>query len=392
MSSQLLVLTRVFLPVALLCSALSAPAQAAANAQVSDSDSMPLRIVTPHFVEGQYPQPRLQQLAFSSDGAMLALTTREPHRQVRDNSPLSSDTLKLLNIKAKQPIETLVDTDTTSQFAVYGAPIFALQWQQDRIRFFVGDGDVDASQLEYLLTERRVVDTKVRHSGDDMELLPSATAQALKQCFPDLPEGAVPQRPDQLIDQAGSDYLFFQPNYHGVAANVWLVKLNGCQRQALALPLPPEQVQLMHAVVHDHRLTLVLSQTRTKDRKTLIWQTNLDDVLHNKPLMWQDVSYGLPKGISRVTPLGTAQQQQLLLLHNYLGDCREQLISVGPKGIQQIKVDGQRLCNATVHANGQLALALSKQTSADDGNSNAAEVQAEQLWLIKPAFLAALLH
>lgn len=391
MPTPSVVLTRFFLPFLLLSSGLSTPSQAAASAQVSDPDSMPLRIVTPQFVEGQYPQPRLQQLAFSPDGTQLAFTSREPTGEGHDNAPQYADSLKLLTLKASSPIETLVGTELTRQFAFYGAPILTLQWQQDRIRFFVGDGDVDASQLDYVFSKRRVVDTKVRYSGDDEpELLPSATAQALKQCFADLPAGAVPERPDQLIDQAGSDYLFFQPRYHGVAANIWLVTRHGCQRQALALPLPPEQVQLMHAVVHDQRLTLVLSQTRTKDRKTLIWQTSLDDVLHNTPLVWQDLSYGLPKGISRVTPLGTAQQQQLLLLHNYLGDCREQLISVGPMGIQQIQVNGQHLCNAAVHANGQLALALAKQTPTADTQGHAAEVQAEQLWLIKPAYLAAL--
>ncbi len=88
-----------------------------------------------------------------------------------------------------------------------------------------------------------------------------------------------------------------------------------------------------------------------------------------------------------MTPLGSAQQQQLLLLNNS-DDCSEQLISVGPKGLQQIQVDGQRLCNAAVHANGQLALGLSPQPSAANANGDAAE--AEQLWLVKPEFLAAL--
>ncbi len=387
MSAKLLDIPRVFLPVLLLSSVLSAPANSTANAQLSDADSMPIRIVTTSFVQAQYPQPRLKQLAFSADATQLAFTTREPTSEMVDNAPLFADTLKLLTLQANRPIETLVDTEVTRRFAFYGAPIFSLQWQQDRIRFLVGDGDVDASQLDYLFSERRVVDTKVRYSGDEPELLPSDTAQALKQCFPDLPADAVPHRPDQLIAQAGSDYVFFQPRYRGVPANIWLVKLNGCLRQSLALPLPTNQLQLMHAVVHANRLTLVLSQTQR--RKTLVWQTNLDDVLQHKPLVWQDLSYGLPKGINRVTPLGTAQQQQLLLLNNS-DDCSEQLISVGPKGLQQIQVDGQRLCNAAVHANGQLALALSPQPSAANANGDAAE--AEQLWLVKPEFLAALRH
>lgn len=387
MTARLLVLPRVFLPVLLLSTVLSAPTNATANAQLSDADSMPIRIVTTSFVQAQYPQPRLKQLAFSADATQLAFTTREPTSEMVDNAPLFADTLKLLTLQANRPIETLVDTDVTRRFAFYGAPIFSLQWQQDRIRFLVGDGDVDASQLDYLFSERRVVDTKVRYSGDEPELLPSDTAQALKQCFPDLPAGAVPHRPDQLIAQAGSDYVFFQPSYSGVPANIWLVKLNGCLRQSLALPLPTNQLQLMHAVVHANRVTLVLSQTQPQHRKTLLWQTNLDDVLQHKPLVWQDLSYGLPKGINRVTPLGSAQQQQLLLLNNS-DDCSEQFISVGPKGLQQIQVDGQRLCNAAVHANGQLALALSPQPSAANANGDAAE--AEQLWLVKPEFLAAL--
>ncbi len=387
MSAKLLDIPRVFLPVLLLSSVLSAPANSTANAQLSDADSMPIRIVTTSFVQAQYPQPRLKQLAFSADATQLAFTTREPTSEMVDNAPLFADTLKLLTLQANRPIETLVDTEVTRRFAFYGAPIFSLQWQQDRIRFLVGDGDVDASQLDYLFSERRVVDAKVRYSGDEPELLPSDTAQALKQCFPDLPADAVPHRPDQLIAQAGSDYVFFQPRYRGVPANIWLVKLNGCLRQSLALPLPTNQLQLMHAVVHANRLTLVLSQTQR--RKTLVWQTNLDDVLQHKPLVWQDLSYGLPKGINRVTPLGSAQQQQLLLLNNS-DDCSEQLISVGPKGLQQIQVDGQRLCNAAVHANGQLALALSPQPSAANANGDAAE--AEQLWLVKPEFLAALRH
>lgn len=388
MTARLLVLPRVFLPV-LLSTVLSAPSHATASAQLSDADSMPIRIVTTSFVQAQYPQPRLQQLAFSPDATQLAFTTREPTSEMVDNSPLFADTLKLLTMQANRPIETLVDTEVTRRFAFYGAPIFSLQWQQDRIRFLVGDGDVDASQLDYLFSERRVVDTKVRYSGDEPELLPSDTAQALKQCFPDLPADAVPHRPDQLIAQAGSDYVFFQPRYRGVPANIWLVKLNGCLRQSLALPLPTNQLQLMHAVVNSNRLTLVLSQTQAQHRKTLLWQTNLDDVLQHKPLVWQDLSYGLPKGINRVTPLGSAQQQQLLLLNNS-DDCSEQLISVGAKGLQQIQVDGQRLCNAAVHANGQLALALSPQPSAANANGDAAE--AEQLWLVKPEFLAALRH
>lgn len=387
MSAKLLDIPRVFLPVLLLSTVLSAPSNATANAQLSDADSMPIRIVTAGFVQQQYPQPRLKQLAFSADATQLAFTTREPTSEMVDNAPLFADTLKLLTMQANRPIETLVDTEVTRRFAFYGAPIFSLQWQQDRIRFLVGDGDVDASQLDYLFSERRVVDTKVRYSGDEPELLPSDTAQALKQCFPDLPADAVPHRPDQLIAQAGSDYVFFQPSYRGVPANIWLVKLNGCLRQSLALPLPTNQLQLMHTVVNSNRLTLVLSQTQR--RKTLLWQTNLDDVLQNKPLVWQDLSYGLPKGINRVTPLGSAQQQQLLLLNNS-DDCSEQLISVGPKGLQQIQVDGQRLCNAAVHANGQLALALSPQPSAANANGDAAE--AEQLWLVKPEFLAALRH
>jgi len=394
MSAKLLDIPLVFLPVLLLSTVLSAPtnatANATANAQLTNADSMPIRIVTAGFVQQQYPQPRLKQLAFSADATQLAFTTREPTSEMVDNSPLFADTLKLLTMQANRPIETLVDTEVTSRFAFYGAPIFSLQWQQDRIRFLVGDGDVDASQLDYLFSERRVVDTKVRYSGDEPELLPIDTAQALKQCFPDLPADAVPHRPDQLIAQAGSDYVFFQPRYREVPDNIWLVKLNGCLRQSLALPMPTNQLQLMHAVVHTNRLTLVLSQTQAQRRKTLVWQTNLDDVLQHKPLVWQDFSYGLPKGINRVTPLGMAHQQQLLLLHNYLGDCRKQLISVGPKGLQQIQVDGQRLCNAAVHANGQLALALSPQPSAANANGDAAE--AEQLWLVKPEFLAALRH
>lgn len=387
MSAKLFDIPRVFLPFVLLSSVLSAPSYAAASAQLSDSDSMPIRAVTPNFVQAQYPQPRLQQLAFSPDGTQLAFTTREPTSEVVDNSPLFADTLKLLTMQANRPIETLVDTDVTLRFAFYGAPIFSLQWQQDRVSFYVGNGDDEAHQLQYLLQEHRLADPQGQYASDEIELLPSTTAQALKLCFPDLPAGAVPQRPDQLIEQAGSDFVFFQPSYSGVPANIWLVKLNGCQRQALALPQPTDQLQLMHAVVHANHLTLVLSQTQAQHRKTLLWQTNLDDVLQHKPLAWQDLSYGLPKGINHVTPLGTAQQQQLLLLHNYLGDCRKQLISVGPKGIQQLKIDGQRLCNATVHANGQLALALSPQTSATDTDDAA---EAEQLWLVKPEFLAAL--
>lgn len=88
-----------------------------------------------------------------------------------------------------------------------------------------------------------------------------------------------------------------------------------------------------------------------------------------------------------MTPLGTAQQQLLLLLNNS-NNCSEQLIRVDPTGLQEIQVDGQRLCNGAVHANGKLALALSPQTSVTD--SDAAE--AEQLWLVKPEFLAALQH
>lgn len=390
MSAKLLDIPRVFLSLLLLSSVLSAPANATASAQLSDADSMPIRIVTAGFVQQQYPQPRLQQLAFSPDATQLAFTTREPTSEMVDNSPLFADTLKLLTMQANRPIETLVDTDVTLRFAFYGAPIFSLQWQQDRVSFYVGNGDDEAHQLQYLLQEHRLADPQGQYASDEIELLPSTTAQALKLCFPDLPAGAVPQRPDQLIAQAGSDFVFFQPSYSGVPANIWLVKLNGCLRQSLALPLPTNQLQLMHAVVNSNRLTLVLSQTQAQHRKTLLWQTNLDDVLQHKPLLWQDFSYGLPKGINRVTPLGSAQQQQLLLLHNYLGDCRKQLISVGPKGLQQIQVDGQRLCNAAVHANGQLALALSPQPSAANANGDAAE--AEQLWLVKPEFLAALQH
>lgn len=391
MTARLLVLPRVFLPFVLLSTVLSAPSHAAASAQLSDADSMPIRIITPGFVQEEYAQPRLTQLAFSPDGTQLALTTREPSSEVVDNAPLFADTLRLLTIGNKRPIETLVGTDVTNRFAYYSAPIFALQWQAASIRFYVGNGDDEAHQLQYLLQEHRLADPEGQEDSEEIELLPSTTAQALKQCFPDMPAGAVPERPDQLIEQAGSDYLFFQPRYHGVAANVWMVKLNGCQRQTLALPLPTNQVQLMHAVVNTNRLTLVLSQSRTNGRKTLVWQTNLDDVLQHKPLLWQDLSYGLPKGINRVTPLGTAQQQQLLLLNNS-NDCSEQLISLGPKGLQQIQVDGQRLCNAAVHANGQLALALSPQTSAANTNGDAENIQAEQLWLVKPAFLAALQH
>lgn len=331
-------------------------------------------------------------LAFSPDSRQLAIASMTDTGRSNEFGPVRAAALSSISTRQHHSTvkaDLLISQDVTAPFAVYGAPAVSLGWQGDNINLVISNGDDEVSRLTYLSQEHRLQNPDIFATRLDEEITPNPLELAITKCFPDWPAEVI----SSGVHGNNSHWLepgktaVYQARYHQVAEDIWYLDLQHCQRNPL-LAVPKrnsKQWSTNHVgtVVSGGKVLLVLRQQQIRgDGQSLLML--LSDQPANTPLAarrWQSVNTGHDH-YNRLEPLGQVQQRQLFQLVNTQQSCDSRVLSLSAEGLAALQVDGYRICQAAVSAQGLLALALA--TGTDQA---AAERLADQLWLLPDSFV-----
>jgi len=191
---------------------------------------------------------------FSPDGRYLAFT----RVVVRNDIELAETGYRDLH-NGKSTI--LLGADSTSDFAVYKAFVYAILWTDARhVEFSISDGDVDSTIVTFEIPSNKIVAQRSLEAGEGD--IPSAEHEALAKQF----AAAFPEMRDYLAGtfQQGARVSpgrwVFQKNYANQDNHVWLVDAKASTHRVLVrLPDKGWHYALRGAVAHGNDLVLVLA-------------------------------------------------------------------------------------------------------------------------------------
>ncbi len=330
-------------------------------------------------------------LAFSPDSRQLAIAAITDTGRTNEFGPVRAAELSAISTRQNHTTvktDLLISQDVTAPFAVYGAPAVALDWQGDNINLLVSNGDDEVSQLTYLSAEHRLQNPDIFATVLAEELTPDPLELAITACFPDWPADVV----SSGVNSNNSHWLepgktaVYQARYHKVAEDIWYLDLQHCQRnQLLSVPVSNRKnwsTQHVGTVVAGGRVLLVVHQQQTRGNGESLLML-FSEQPASTPLAarrWQSVNTG-HDNYNKLEMLGQVQHRQLFQLVNSRHPCDSRALSLSAGGLVELQVDGHRICQAAVSAQGQLALTLA--TGTDQATT---ERLADQLWLIPAAF------
>lgn len=332
-------------------------------------------------------------LAFSADSSRLAVATSADTGRVNEFGNVRATELYGLATAQNQTqprADLLISQDVTAPFAVYGAPAVSLGWQGDNVNLVISNGDDEISRLTYLSTEHRLQNPDIFAAIVDEEIAENPLAGAITRCFPDWPADVV----SSGVNGLNSHWLepgktaVYQARHHQVAADIWYLDLKRCRRnQLLAVPDNNRRywsTSHVGTVIVGDKVLLVVRQQQTRGDSgqsvlMLFSEQPLETPLAKR--RWQSVNTGHDNNL-RLEMLGQVQHRQLFQLVSTSQPCNSRVLSLSAQGLAALQVDGHRICQAAVSAQGHLALALATGT-----DKAAAEHLADQLWLLPPGFI-----
>ena len=331
-------------------------------------------------------------LAFSADSSRLAVATSADTGRVNEFGNVRAAELYWLATQQNQTpprADLLISQDVTAPFAVYGAPAVSLGWQGDNVNLVISNGDDEISRLTYLSTEHRLQNPDIFATIVDEEIAENPLAVAMMRCFPDWPAEVIRSG----VNGLNSHWLVqgktaaYQASYRQVADDIWYLDLKRCQRnQLLAVPDSNRRywsTSHVGTVVAGDKVLLVVRQQQTRgDGQSVLMlfsEQPADTPLAKR--RWQSVNTGHDNNL-RLEMLGQVRHRQLFQLVSSSQPCNNRVLSLSAQGLAALQVDGHRICQAAVSAQGHLALTLATGT-----DKAAAERLADQLWLLQPGFL-----
>lgn len=198
--------------------------------------------------EGDFLHP-----VFSPDGRYLAFT-----RVVLRGTTELAEAGYLDRRTGKRVI--LLGADKMSDFAVYKAFVYNIQWRDARrLEFWISDGDVDSTIVTFEIPSNKKL--AQRDSGADDESMPTAEHVKLAKQF----AGAFPEIRDHLPDmfqqaeRVSASRWVFQKNYSQQDNHVWMVDAaTGDHRVLIRLPEKNWHYGLRGAMARGDDLALVL--------------------------------------------------------------------------------------------------------------------------------------
>ncbi len=331
-------------------------------------------------------------LAFAPDSRRLAIATMTGTGRTNEFGPVQVAELYGLATQQSQTpprADLLISQDVTTPFAVYGTPAVSLGWQGDNVNLVISNGDDEISRLTYLSTEHRLQNPNIFATKLDEDIAPDPLELAITRCFPDwsadvIRSGVNGLNSHWLVQGKSAAY---QASHRQVAADIWYLDLKRCQRnQLLAVPDSDRRywsTSHVGTVVAGDKVLLVARQQQTRDdgQSVLMLFSEQPAETPLKKRRWQSVNTGHDNNL-RLEMLGQVQHRQLFQLVSTSQPCNSRVLSLSAGGLAELQVDGHRICQAAVSAQGHLALALATGT-----DKTAAERLADQLWLLQPGFL-----
>lgn len=362
------------------------------------AEAPPYYVVPPHIAEPVVLSGQPVLLAFSADSRELAIATLGDTGRNTEFGPLFAAELYAVSTTVPQSADPaarradlLISKDVTAQFAIYGSPPVDLRWRDQNIELTIGDGDGDIEQLTYARAQNALINPSQDPTTLTEPARPSLKA-AIGHCFADWPQEII----DSGVNGIHSHWLdtgktaVYQAAHAKADESVWYLNLEKCQRTPLLTFSKPDK-QFWH---NDHYGTVAFANyllVAMRQTSQHISGGNLNLLLSNQPgatpladRNWLQVNTG-PDDVLSPMPLGQVQQRLLFVLTNRQHACTSRVMSLSAQGLVELQVDGYRICQAAVSAQGHLALALSRKNT-----TAAAEQSADTLWLMPPAFIAQL--
>lgn len=365
-------------------------------------------VILPSYAQVHQPTEAPSLLAFSPDNTALAYTTHK-FMAMEEHGEFWASQLHWLPLAPIGNAKTLVDANSTAKFGFYGAPALDLAWEHNTIRFIIGNGDDEATEIRYLATEQRLENPNIGANTIDQPISPSKEQIMVAKCLPELPEAQVSALIVSWLKP--EETALYQLNYANSSEDIAVLNVQTCRQQSLAVPVyNAEGVQLSYRLIggalQDAQLLVILDSRFTTHRynhqhpsQTMILQTNIH-TLGSPTIEWQNWSYGLG-GNHRFELLSQQPNKTLFMLTQNGNECSARLFSLSHHQFTSFMIDQFKLCNAAVSTNGQLALNLArsnhvaaKKINSDkphehamkDGTSNPPPHN-QQIWVVKSGFL-----